>query len=186
MWFRSSTSDARLLASVATDRDAFSPFYGRYETAVLGYFLRRTRDPELAADLSAEVFAAVLVAAEGYRAEAESAAGWLFTIAANTLRMSARRGRVEEAARRQLGVRDAVELQAEHLDRVERDRAGDSWVTDLLSRLPADQREAIRARVLDELPYAEIAVRLQTSSLVVRKRVSRGLHNLRRELEQPS
>ena len=151
---------------------------------MLGYFMRRTRDPELTADLTAEVFAAALVAAGRYEPRGESAAGWLFTIAANTLRMSARRGRVAEVARRQLGMQAAVELQEQHLDRVERDLIGEGWVSDLLSRLPADQREAVRARVLDELPYEEIAERLQTSSLVIRKRVSRGLDRLRTELEE--
>lgn len=49
---------------------------------------------------------------------------------------------------------------------------------------PEEQRDAVRARVLDELPYEEIAAGLQTSSLAIRKRVSRGLITLRTELEQ--
>ena len=57
---------------------------------------------------------------------------------------------------------------------------------ELLERLPADQREAVRARVLDERSYPDIAGELETSELVVRKRVSRGLSNLRAELENPS
>ena len=183
MRLRPSTRDADLLAAAATDSRGFALFYERYEPSIVGYFMRRTRDAELAADLTAEVFAAVLVAAPRYRPMSESAAGWLFTIAANTLKMSVRRGRVEETARRQLGLQRVVELQDEHLERVRRDLLDESWAADLLARLPPDQREAVRARVLDELPYAEIADRLQTSSLVVRKRVSRGLGRLREELE---
>jgi hypothetical protein len=45
MRFFPSTSDAQLLASARTERDAFARFYERYERPVLGYFLRRTRDP---------------------------------------------------------------------------------------------------------------------------------------------
>ena len=78
--------------------------------AIAGYFMRRTRDAELTADLTAEVFAAAFAAAERYRPDAKTAAPWLFTIAQNTLVSSVRRGRVEEAARRELGVRAAVEL----------------------------------------------------------------------------
>jgi RNA polymerase sigma-70 factor (ECF subfamily) len=184
MRLRSSTSDADLLAVAHADADAFTVFYERYEQAIIGYFMRRTRDPELAADLTAEVFAAVLVAAPRYRPVGESAAAWLFTIAANILNMSSRRGRVEETARRQLGLQRAVELRDEHLERVERDLLDEGWVEDLLARLPSDQREAVRARVLEELPYQAIADRMQTSSLVVRKRVSRGLSRLREELEE--
>lgn len=146
--------------------------------------MRRTRDAELAADLTAEVFAAALGAAEGYQAVGESAAPWLFTIASNVLVSSVRRGRVEEGARRQLGMLKAIELQERSLERLEQMVVGDAWVSELLSRLPEDQRQAVRARVLEDRAYEEIATRLQTSSLVIRKRVSRGLSRLREELEE--
>ena len=58
------------------------------------------------------------------------------------------------------------------------------WAIELLARLPADQREAVRSRVLDERPYEEIARTLQTSPLVIRQRVSRGLRSLRRSLNE--
>ncbi len=146
--------------------------------------MRRTRDPELAADLTAEVFAAALAAAESYQELGKSAAPWLFTIASNTLVSSVRRGRVEEAARRQVGMLNAIELRERSLERVEQSVAGDAWVSELLSRLPEDQRAAVRARVLEDRSYEEIASRLQTSSLVIRKRVSRGLARLREEMEE--
>ncbi len=63
---------------------------------------------------------------------------------------------------------------------------GDRWVAELLDRLPAAERDAIRRRVLEERPYKEIAQRLRTSELVVRKRVSRGLARLRGQIERPT
>jgi RNA polymerase sigma-70 factor, ECF subfamily len=59
-------------------------------------------------------------------------------------------------------------------------------VVQLLQRLPADQRAAIEARVLDEQEYEQIAAAAQTSAAVIRKRVSRGLASLRRKLEGPT
>jgi DNA-directed RNA polymerase specialized sigma24 family protein len=53
-----------------------------------------------------------------------------------------------------------------------------------LERLPEPQREAIRARMLDELEYPEIARGLRCSEAVVRQRVSRGLRVLRTEAER--
>jgi RNA polymerase sigma-70 factor (ECF subfamily) len=50
--------------------------------------------------------------------------------------------------------------------------------------LPEAERHAIEARVLAERSYAEIAASLRCSELVVRKRVSRGLARLRRQLEE--
>src|ERR1700680_2687084 len=101
-------SDGELLGTTGSQPDAFATFYDRYETAVVGYFTRRNGDPEVAADLTAEVFAAALRAAQRDRPETPTAAGWLFTIARNTLAKSLRRGRVEAHARRRVGIREAV------------------------------------------------------------------------------
>ncbi|MGH8301089.1 MAG: RNA polymerase sigma factor [Steroidobacteraceae bacterium] len=179
-------TDAELLDAIKSDPSAFAAFYDRYETAIVGYLLRRTKDAELAADLTAEVFAAALTGAARYRPQKATAAPWLFTIAQHTLARSVRRGRVEARARRQLGIRDAFELEPSQIDHVYAAVAGDQWVAQLLAGLPEDQQTAIRARIVDELPYQEIAGRLQTSELVIRKRVSRGLATLREQLEDPS
>src|SRR5690349_5929205 len=96
-------------APVSSSRpDAFAAFYDRYELALVGYFTRRTGDPEVAGDLTAEVFAAALSAAHRCRPQAPTAAGWLFTIARKTLTKSLRRGRVEAKARRRIGISDAL------------------------------------------------------------------------------
>lgn len=177
-------SDAELLLRARSDATAFVSFYDRYEAAVVGYFARRVGDPEVVADLTAEVFAAALSAARRYREVHPTAAAWLFTIAHNTLAKSVRGCRVEARARRRIGIRDAVSFQADELDRVEALASTDGRLTGLLQRLPPEQAEAVRARVLDERDYREIAAELETSELVIRKRVSRGLANLRQELEK--
>jgi RNA polymerase sigma factor (sigma-70 family) len=178
-------TDAELLAAAPRQPHAFAAFYDRYEASVAGYFVRRTGDPELAGDLTAEVFAAVLGAARRYRPEAPTAAGWLFTIAHHTLAKSLRRGRVEARARRRIGIREAVSFAGEELERVESAASTDGWL-ELLERLPADQREAVRARVLEERSYPDIAGELETSELVIRKRVSRGLAALKTQMQEPS
>jgi RNA polymerase sigma factor (sigma-70 family) len=176
-------SDAELLAQARRIPESFAAFYDRYELAIVGYFASRTGDPEVAADLTAEVFASVLGAADRYRPESDSAAGWLFTIAHNTLATSLRRGRVEANARRRLGISDAISFDSGELEAVERQADQDGWVLELLELLPPEQREAVRARVVEERSYPDIAGELETSELVVRKRVSRGLSNLRAEME---
>jgi RNA polymerase sigma factor (sigma-70 family) len=61
-------------------------------------------------------------------------------------------------------------------------RAGTN-VVDLVAGLPADERHAIEARVVHERSYSDIAAQLHCSEMVVRKRVSRGLGQVRRRLE---
>lgn len=175
-----------LLAATRLDPESFAVFYRRYERLLLGYLLRRTSDPELAADLTAEVFAAALGSAHRYRPESPTAAAWLLTIAQRTLASSLRRGRVEASARRKVGIRDAFVLSGEDLERIEALGSLDGQTLALLDALPNDQREAVRAHVLDERSYREIAGELQLSELVIRKRVSRGLTTLKRQLEEPT
>src|SRR5437764_15422259 len=96
--------DAALLAATASHPQAFAEFYRRHVHAVLAYARRRTGRPDLALDLTAEVFAAALEGSSRYRPEGGSAAAWLYTIARNKIADSARRGRVEDSARRRLGM----------------------------------------------------------------------------------
>jgi hypothetical protein len=52
--------------------------------------MRETHDPEATADLTAEVFAAIMLAARRYRAEKDTALPWVIGVAQNTLRSSSR------------------------------------------------------------------------------------------------
>jgi RNA polymerase sigma factor (sigma-70 family) len=176
--------DAELLGAVRSDPSAFAVFYDRYEVVVVGYLARRVRDPEVVADLTAEVFASALRSAPRYRPSEPTAAGWLITIAHNTLAKSLRRGRVEARARQRIGIRDAVRFEDQELERVEALATTDRWIIGLLDGLPREQAEAIRARVIEEREYPDIATELHTSELVIRKRVSRGLAALKREVEK--
>ena len=181
----SEASDEALLGATRSDPDAFAELYDRYESALIGYLLRRTGNVEVAVDLASEVFAAALASAHRYRpTPGRTAAAWLFTIAHNILRDSIRRGRVEARARRRIGIREAIEYGEDELERIEALASQSNWATRLLGSLPDDQREAVQARVLGEQSYPEIARALRTSELVVRKRVSRGLATLRKRLEE--
>ena len=113
--------DDELLARSARDPEAFGVFYERHERLVLGFFIRRVRDPELAADLAAETFAAALIAARKYRGGGAPASAWLVGIARHVLAGSVRRSRVEDRARRRLGMEPIV-LDDALLERIAADR----------------------------------------------------------------
>ena len=171
-------TDEELLAG---DPEAFAAFYRRHVAPLLGYFLRRTGNAELAADLTAETFAAALDGLHRFDPARGPAVGWLYGIARRQLGHAARRGAVEDKARRRLGMAP-LELTDEALERIEA-LAGADAASAALAGLPPDQREAVRARILDEREYADIARTTRTSEAVIRKRVSRGLAGLRSRLE---
>jgi len=179
--------DEELLLASVEDADAFATFYRRHVDGVLAYFAVRTRRPDVAADLTAETFAAALRGVRRYRRRQEPAGAWLYAIARNKLADAARRGAVADRARRRLGM-EPVPLTDADLERVESlvdtAAAGASALTERLQALPPAQREAIVAHVLDERDYPEIARELRCSEAVVRKRVSRGLATLRAQLEE--
>ncbi len=176
--------DARLVAQVAAgDEAAFSALYRAYLPLVLRWSLRQTGDRELAADLTAEVFAASLLASGRYRTELGSVGAWLLGIAGNKLRESRRHRRIEDSARRKLGV-EPLAFTDSDLERVDALVGMSDRLEALISKLPDEQRRAIMARVVDERAYGDIAVELNCSESVVRQRVSRGLKVLRSELEQ--
>ncbi len=177
-------SDEELLSAIA-DRDgaAFRVFYRRHLPAVLAYLVRETRDPEASADLAAEVFAAVLLASRRYRADGPSAAPWVIGIARKKLLMSFRRGRIESRARKRLQFQP-VEFEDQDFERVEAAADGGAGrLGQLVAQLPADERFAVHAHVVEERSYKEIAAELACSELVVRKRVSRGLARVREQLQ---
>src|ERR687891_1031790 len=172
-------TDEQLL--VQRDADSFERFYNRYFERLLAFFSRRTQDAELAADLTAETFAAALAARRRYRRRGGRADSWLFAIAYHKLADAQRRGCAEDRARRRLGI-ERIELTDHDIARIERLGQQDS-VGALVRDLAAGQQQAIQAYVIEEPPYGEIAVELDTSEAVVRKRVSRGLAAFRKRLE---
>jgi RNA polymerase sigma factor (sigma-70 family) len=174
-------SDRDLLRASNHAAQAFGEFYARHERRMLAYLVRRTGSGELAADLCAEVFAAALVACRSGAPLPEVPIAWLFGIANHKLIDSARRAQVEDRARRALQMQ-TLELTRGQISEIER-LCDEAEVVSLLGELGADEREALLAHVIDEREYREIAAGLLCSESVVRKRVSRGLAELRLRLE---
>lgn len=153
------------------------------------YCARRTYDADVALDVVAEVFAAAFE--QRARCRADSAAereAWLYGIARNLIAGFWRRGAAEQRAVRRLGI-EVRDLSAEERERVEELadlREYRRRVAADMDRLGADQREAVRLRVVEELDYAEIAVLLGVSEQVVRARVSRGLRRMAADVAEGS
>jgi RNA polymerase sigma-70 factor (ECF subfamily) len=162
-------------------REDFERFYRANLDVVLAFCFARTHDPELAADLAAETFAAALIARDGYAAARGSARQWLLGIAAHKTADALRRGHVERRAQRQLGMAE-IAWSEDDLEYVTSIEPGS--LDHVLAELPEPQRAAVRAHIVDERGYGEIARVAGVSEQTVRKRVSRGLAALRRQLDE--
>jgi RNA polymerase sigma factor (sigma-70 family) len=154
--------------------------YRDHARRLAGYLMRATSDAEVAADLTAETFAAALVARDRYRPELGAPTTWLYGIAAHKLSDWRRRGYAEDRARRRLGI-ERPALSDEDVAELSR-LADEVTVVELLEELPAEQRKAVRARLIDDRAYGDIAVAEGVSEAAVRQRVSRGLASLRQRI----
>ena len=169
-----SASDAELLQ--AGTADGFEEVYDRHAAQVLAW--ARARVGEHAADLTAEVFARAWLGRSRFRHESEmSALPWLLGIARNVLRESLRKRRVEDAARRRLGMPRLLARDAA-LDAIDERRSLSESERRALSSLPKRDRELLRLRVIEERSYRDIAVRLRCTPQAARHRVSRLLRQL--------
>lgn len=179
-------TDTELLLASRREPDAFTELYRRHAEDLLRYFARRTLDPETAAELTAETFAEAFASRATYRDQGVNGVAWLYGIARHRLGRYFRSGRVDAAARRELGMPER-ELPPEDYERIE-DLVDFAPIrealVEALDTLSDDQREAMRLRVIDELSYAEVAQRLRCTEQSARQRVSRGLRKIALVLQE--
>jgi RNA polymerase sigma factor (sigma-70 family) len=159
------------------NEEAFSVLYERYSGKVYGYLQNRLKDRVWVDD----VFQATFVKLHQARNRYDTGfpfAPWLFTVCKSVLVDQVRaRNRIQE-----------------DLNPVEIDKAispelalpmmvGESIESDITARialLPGAQREALELRFgVEELPFEEIARRLETSPENARQLVSRGIRRVR-------
>lgn len=156
----------------------FVAWYEKEAEAVLVFHARRTLDPELALDLTAETFAQAWRSRHQLESDVpEVRRAWLFTIARRQISRYRRKGRVEREAAERLQIQ-TPQLHEDDLAAID-ERAGlpelRAAMAAELARLSDRQREALQLRVVEERPYDEIAGVLGVSEQTVRARVSRGL-----------
>jgi len=166
-------------------RSEFEALYDACAQTLLGFFARRTGDPHAARDLWAETFAQAFAGRRRYRGSTpQEAQSWLYGIAYRQLAQYHRRGAIEQRALRRLSI-DPPPLSDADLERLDELASVARLGVELdaaMDRLPAGLRDAVALRIVDELPYADIARRLDITPEAARVRVSRALATLRAAL----
>ena len=171
------------MRSIGTDPAAFTEFYRAHVDEVTRFVARRVADPELAADLTAEVFLAVIDAAAAYRGSFGGPRTWLYGIARNVIaaefRRSIRERRAESlvAGRRLLDADDIERLTAK-IDAFRQARR----LHEQLQALPDGERAVLELMSVDGLSVAEAAAALNIGQVAARVR----LHRARRALRSTS
>lgn len=175
------------LGQSAADPQAFGVFYRANFEPLLRFVTRRVLNADVALDVTAETFAQAFLGRKKFRGSSdEEAAAWLYRIARRQLARYFKKGEAERRAITRLGIELPV-LDGATRDAIE-DYAGLDAVRGLLrgelSRLSPRDREAVRLRVIDELPYVDVAEQLGVSEATARTRVSRALKALASRLDR--
>jgi RNA polymerase sigma-70 factor (ECF subfamily) len=176
--------DVELLHDTTDAPESFAAFYRRHVTAVIRYVASRGLSAEEAADVVADTFLGALQGRYRYRPEREHARLWLLAIATRRIADLRRRQGSEARRRERLGGEAVVLTQLDRDSYAELFADEDRRALDALADLPALQQHAVRARILGEHDYAEIAEALGLSEPATRQHVSRGLSALRRKLRR--
>ena len=159
--------------------ERFRDLYAAHGRAILAYAVRRTRDPQDAADVVAETFLVV------WRRLADVPAGdearlWLYGVARRTLanhaRSERRRERLAERLRQELPAAvEAVSAPA---------AAAQSAVLTALRELEEPDREVLLLAGWERLEAGEIAKVLGITGVAARARLHRARRRLRARLTQ--
>ncbi len=165
--------------SIGTDPAAFTEFYRAHVDEVTRFVARRVSDPQLVADLTAEVFVAVIEAASRYRGSSGGPRTWLYGIARNVIAGDLRRSERERRAERLVAGRRL--LDADDVDRLMAKIDAFRQVRKLLEELqalPEGERAVLELVAVDDLSVAEAAAVLNIRPVAARVR----LHRARRAL----
>jgi RNA polymerase sigma-70 factor, ECF subfamily len=155
------------------DMEAFAALYQRHKGKVLGYLMAKLRDRDEAEEVFQVVFVKLHRARDKYRRDIPFLP-WLFTITRNALV-----DHVRKVQTYQQHVTTSEDLVAAAVDGQSQQIPASSDLTAFLGKLSHTQRQALELRYFQDLSFAEIADRLQTSAVNARQIVSRALRTLR-------
>ncbi len=174
-------------ARIGHDSDALEAIYRAHVRDVEQFIARRTRDPFVVADLTADVFVRAIESAASYRPDAGRPVAWLIGIARHVVAAHHRSvGQEREAMRRVDGRAlvdaDAYERLQEQIDAATRARG----LHDGLVALPDALRDVVELVVVDELPLTQVAEVLGITTVAARVRLHRARVRLRQGALTPS
>ena len=156
-------------------------FFDAFFRPVYAHVLRMVGDVSQAEDLTQEVFVQIHAKVELYDAERDPLP-WVFTIATNIIRSHWRHVGVRESKRTDDVPGEALaDESATPIEAVGDDEAR-SRVATAVSRLPEELRQVVLLRSYEGLAFEAIAQTLELTEVAARKRYSRALARLRKDL----
>ena len=175
---------ALIARAVGGEAEAWDALVSRHRPTVLRTARHLLGDAEAAEDATQDVFVRVYGSLSRFRGDADLGT-WLYRVTLNECRDKLRRVRrqAEEVDIDRQAARPELSVEPRPDESLDRRRARDA-VRAAIDRLPAEQRDAVLMRFMDDLPYDEIARISGVPHGTVASRVFRGLERIGRDLER--
>ena len=171
-------TERQQILAAQRDRAAFAPLYERYVDQIYAYAYTLTKDKEQAEDVTAATFAKAIEELPRFQWRGVPYSAWLYRVAGNLVTREQRRpGWIELEPHLAADSADPSDV-AERMDR-------DAEIRAAVTKLPADQRQAVMLRFGGELSCREIGEIMGRSEGAVKLLSFRALTTLRRRLGAP-
>ncbi len=163
--------------------EAYETLYRRFETKIFHYLLSAIYDETTAEDLLAEVMVAVWKGAKNFKGDSQVST-WIFGIARHKMLDGIRsrtRNRNENVT-----IDEAMELidPEKNPEGKAEQQAEADIVKKAMGTLSSEHREVLFLAFYEELPYQEIAERIEAPLNTVKTRVYYAKQQLKRALQQ--
>lgn len=177
----SAADDRLLVAAAQADRSRFAAIYEQHVSRVYRYVMRRTGDPTLSEDLTAETFERAFGAIERYAWRGAPLISWLLRIADHTCSDWYRRHGHEREGSHEAELPSLPQTPSAEQEAVQAE--SDARLYFALGMLTPARREVLMLHLGEGLSLAAAARRIGRGEGAVRMLYSRAIHDLRARLD---
>ena len=155
--------------------EAVGALYARYHRSIYRYLFYRTGDPQVAEDLTSDVFLKMVESLRGWRMDGAPIQAWLFLVARNLVIDFYRR----TSAHPLVAIDENLDEAGQDVDKTVDHRLTSDELARALSRLDSLQRDVLLLRFVEGMPLAETADVLHKSVNATKALQRRALIALR-------
>lgn len=160
------------------DATAISQIFERYHQGIFQYLFYRTSDPDIAEDLTSDVFIRMVRGLPGYRHEHFK--GWLYSIARNVAIDHSRKEKTHPS----VSLKETMQSGNDPVEKEVEGKLTSEILKQALGRLNPDHRDVIILRIIAGLSLDETAGALRKSVDAVKGLQRRALTSLKQVLVQ--
>jgi RNA polymerase sigma-70 factor (ECF subfamily) len=169
-----------LIAKTARgDQEAFSRLYDQSSPQIYGLILRMINDPQVAEEVTMDVYAQVWKQAQSYDVNRGTPMGWLVAIARTRAIDQLRSGKLKRTS--MTGMEDIARVASDRATPEEQSSARQraEIVREALASLPFEQRQSLILAYFDGYSQSEISVKLGLPLGTIKTRIRLGMMKLR-------